>query len=418
MLLLSSLGTALHALVLLFIPNIHIISPVISVLSTQLIGLMVLGLLLPFAVRQLHSALLMSHSRREDLVSALAELQAARAAGDRVLRSMAEPVWVTDGELTVELANDAALRLLGLAEAEVLGKPLTSWADLPDLADRRRRGEGILRTVRGQVPVQVSRAQVGKEDQPRWVFVATDLSRRVEAEARILEAAHAAAEANEAKSHFLANISHELRTPLNAILGYSEMLMEGEGESSPEKQEDLERIHKAGSHLLGLINDILDMSKIEAGKMEVVLERVVLDEVLGECRDTVQPVATGNGNRLRIPGTGLVLVTDRRKLAQVLLNLLSNAAKYTPDGEVWVAVGVGEGVRIAVHDTGRGIAADDLPRLFQPFRQLGDDAVVQPGTGLGLVLVKRLTELLGGRVEARSAVGRGSTFTVWLPTDG
>ena len=385
-------------------------------LSTQLVGLFVLGVLPAFAVRHLYATLQESRARGLELHRTMEALREARAASDRLLRSMAEPVWVTDPDLRVISANDASLRILGLAAADVVGQHLTRWAELPNLRDRRQRGEGTLASVRGRIPVQVSRAEAGTAEDPRWVFVATDLSRRVEAEQRIVEAAKVAADANEAKSHFLANISHELRTPLNAIIGYSEMLLEEEplGES----RQDLGRIHGAGAHLLGLINDILDMSKIEAGEVEVHLEDVTLDDVLRECRDTVGPVAAANGTQLRVPETGRVFRSDRRKLAQILLNLLSNAAKFTVNGEVWIDVIDDEGgVRIDVGDSGRGIATSDMDRLFQPFRQLGEDAVIQPGTGLGLVLGQRLAELVGGRVTAASELGVGSTFSVWLPLE-
>lgn len=357
-----------------------------------------------------------ARQRRQQLHATLDDLVQEREATERLLRTLGEPVWVTDHDLRIQLANDAALRLVGVDEADVLQRPITDWVELPHSADRRSRRDGTLRSVRGPIAVQVSRAAAGTPAEPRWVFVLTDLSRRVEAEQRILEAARTALEANEAKTRFLASISHELRTPMNAILGYSEMLQEDE--TDEQKLADLTRIHEAGSHLLGLINEILDLSKVEAGEMTLELETFELDAVVDECLDTVRKVADAHDDELRYQPTGVLLRSDRRKVKQVLLNLLSNAAKFTRDGVIGVHVRSSRGeVIIDVHDTGRGIAADDLRHLFQPFRQVGD-ASAQPGTGLGLALCRSLVELLGGVIQVSSEPGVGSIFTVQLPGGG
>ena len=227
--------------------------------------------------------------------------------------------------------------------------------------------------------------------------------------------------ASNAKSAFLAHMSHELRTPLNAILLYSELLQDGsQADVQPRIQRDAGRIHAAGKHLLALINDILDVSKIEAGQMELRIERVALGPLVEELVATLQPLVEQNRNRfiLDLESAPADLWTDAVRLRQVLSNLLSNAAKFTHDGSVLLRVAAdGPGtVRFVVEDTGIGIDPDRLGGIFREFVQAESDTARRfGGTGLGLALVKRFTELLGGTVSVASEVGKGSTFTVTLP---
>jgi signal transduction histidine kinase len=236
----------------------------------------------------------------------------------------------------------------------------------------------------------------------------------------------AAERANRAKSEFLANMSHELRTPLNAIIGYAELLQE-EAASTDEAQRirDLERIRSAGKHLLALINDVLDMSKIEAGRVDLHLETFDLRSLVEQVAGASETLARQHGNTLAVrfaDDLGPVR-SDSTKVRQVLFNLLSNAAKFTERGRVtvdvrreqvdgrWWAV-------VAVSDTGIGIASEHLARLFSPFEQV--DASISRrfgGTGLGLAITQHYCRLLGGRVEVESVLGQGSTFTAWLPAD-
>lgn len=225
--------------------------------------------------------------------------------------------------------------------------------------------------------------------------------------------------ASRAKSDFLASMSHELRTPLNAILGFSD-LMGDEPESDGRRAvpaEWVEHVHVAGEHLLGLINDVLDLAKVEAGRLELRTEQIALDAAVSEALAGLRPLA--DQKRISLSSTIDVreLVVDRARLRQILYNLLSNAIKYTPpDGEVRVeARADADGARIAVVDTGVGIAPEDYERVFDEFTQVGDPEARQAGTGLGLALTRRLVEAHGGRVELDSAVGAGSTFTVVLP---
>jgi signal transduction histidine kinase len=227
--------------------------------------------------------------------------------------------------------------------------------------------------------------------------------------------------ANRHKSEFLANMSHELRTPLNAVIGFAEVLKERLFGELNEKQADyVNDIHGSGKHLLSLINDILDLSKIEAGRMELEISEFDLPALLETALTLVRERATRHGVALKLeidPTLGLWR-GDERKLKQVMLNLLSNAVKFTPEaGEIRVASRLnGAAVEVSVADTGIGIAPQDQPFVFDEFRQVGNDrARKAEGTGLGLALAKKFVELHGGTIRLESAPGRGSTFTFTLP---
>jgi signal transduction histidine kinase len=226
---------------------------------------------------------------------------------------------------------------------------------------------------------------------------------------------------NQAKSMFLANMSHELRTPLNAIIGFSELLQDEGGEQlSKRHQEFVGYVLSAGRHLLNLITDILDLSKIEAGRMELNWKEVVLVDLFADVQSTVEPLARRHQVTLSFaPVAGLLPIwADPLRLKQILLNLLSNATKFTPKGgQVRVEVGdLEDGLEIRVSDTGMGIRMEDLPRLFQAFERMANSAQGS-GTGLGLALTKQLVELHGGTIDVVSALGQGSTFIVRLPRE-
>ncbi|MGE0743267.1 MAG: ATP-binding protein [Hyphomonadaceae bacterium] len=241
-----------------------------------------------------------------------------------------------------------------------------------------------------------------------------------------LEAARLAAEdANVAKSQFLATMSHELRTPLNAIIGYCEMLIESaEDRGDDGEREDLGRIHGAAHRLLSLINDVLDLSKIEAGGMSPAIEPVNVDALIRESIDTVTPTAAANGTSISGDAANLgEALTDGFKLSQCLLNLLANAAKFTQNGQVKLqarreAHSAGDWLVFDVVDTGIGISQEAQARLFQPFVQADASTTrAYGGTGLGLAITRRLAHLLGGDVTVKSAPGQGSCFTLRIPAD-
>ena len=230
--------------------------------------------------------------------------------------------------------------------------------------------------------------------------------------------------ANQAKSEFLANMSHELRTPMNAILGYSEMLIEDAGElGQKEFIPDLNKINKAGTHLLSLINDVLDLAKIESGKMEAYAEKFSLDNLIDDVSATAHPLMEKNNNRMSIE-RGKDLGTawqDLTRLRQTLFNLISNAAKFTHDGAVTLHVkrATQDGqdwLTLAVSDTGIGIAGDKIEHVFEEFAQAdGSTTRDYGGTGLGLAISRRFCKLLGGDLDVHSEVGKGSTFTIRIP---
>ncbi|MBC7770744.1 MAG: hypothetical protein H7124_18320 [Phycisphaerales bacterium] len=256
---------------------------------------------------------------------------------------------------------------------------------------------------------------------------AEELERRVhERTAQLSVATRRAQAANRAKSVFLANMSHELRTPLNAVIGYSEIIEEdlASGETN-ESAADLGKIRGAAGHLLTLINEVLDLSRIEAGKLDLRPTEFDIAAVLRGALDTVRPMASKKRTACQInfaPDLG-PMVADETRVRQCVLNLLSNAAKFTEDGVIALdlrpcRIGSAKGVAISVRDTGKGISEEDLARLFQPFVQVDVTKTrAHDGAGLGLVITRRLARAMGGDVQASSKLGQGSTFTLYLPVN-
>jgi PAS domain S-box-containing protein len=343
------------------------------------------------------------------------------------------PVAIVNLDLSGKITscNPAFEALFGYQEAEVLGRDLDrlvttagTLADAAGYTDRAvqegRAASGIGQRFRKDgspvdveivsIPVTVGGERVG------LMALYHDIS-------ELLKARREAEEANETKSRFLASTSHELRTPLNAIIGYSEMLQEqAEEDGHAGYQGDLAKIHSAGKHLLAVINDILDLSKIEAGKMELHLETFDLSPVLADVATTVRGLVEQHGNRFEVqvpPALGAIRA-DVTRVRQVLLNLLSNAAKFTDHGVVSLLVERdGTDVVFRVRDTGIGMTPAQLAKVFQAFAQAeASTASKYGGTGLGLAISRRFCEMMGGSVTVASESGKGSTFTARLPVAG
>jgi len=335
-----------------------------------------------------------------------------------------------DVQHNVVSCNPTFEKMYGYREAEVVGRNLDDFITTEStrseavgyteqalasrpvqvISQRRRKDGSIVDVEVLGVPVVVNGRRVG------LMALYHDIT-------ELLRARHDAEQANNAKSQFLASMSHELRTPLNAIIGYSEMLQEdatdrGDVTSVP----DLQKIHSAGKHLLALINDVLDLSKIEAGKMELFLESFEVAPLVDQVATTVRPLVEKNANRLTVQCAADLgaMHSDATRLRQVLLNLLSNASKFTDHGQITLDVARDGGdVVFQVRDTGIGMTPEQLSRLFEAFTQAeASTAAKYGGTGLGLAISRRFCQLMGGDVAVESAAGKGSVFTVRLPASG
>jgi PAS domain S-box-containing protein len=352
-----------------------------------------------------------------------------------LVRNSPVAIVTLDTSHNVVSCNPAFEKLFGYGDDEIRGRNLDDLITTPEtrvdamgytqqalarnpveIISRRRRKDGRL------LDVEVLGVPVLVDGKPEGLMALYhDIT-------ELLQARKDAESANHAKSQFLANMSHELRTPLNAIIGYSEMLAEdladaGEGEHVA----DLEKIGSAGKHLLSLINEILDLSKIEAGKMELYLERFDADAALEDVITTIDPVASRNGNELVLNRAGQIgeIRSDVVKFRQILLNLLSNACKFTEAGTITLEAerspagdDRSDRLVISVRDTGIGMTEEQLGRLFEAFSQ-ADASTTRKfgGTGLGLVISRRFARMMGGEIDVDSTPGEGSVFTVTLPAD-
>jgi PAS domain S-box-containing protein len=392
----------------------------------------------------------MSDWRRGELRGRLARLTALEVPGYRVhllaraVEYAGDIIELGNTSAVLQYVNPAYTRVLGLKPSEAEGKTpaqlVRSGVHPPEFfkeidrtlsAGRVWSGRLISRNTRGDlVYLDTTLAPVCNEsgDVTHHVAVKRDVTERVQREQALEEtnralrqARDAALQASRTKSEFLANMSHELRTPLNAIIGYSELLMEdAETGNQPELHADLKKIHSSGTHLLSLINDVLDMSKIESGKMDLDVQEFDLRELITTIRDTIEPLAQRQSNQLEIEYTKApdIVSYDQQKLRQVLINLMSNACKFTNGGKIKLEVGLdGNGwLELRVSDSGIGISDEQRARLFRPFMQADSSTTRRyGGTGLGLAISQRFCEMMGGRIEVQSRPGQGSTFTVRLP---
>ncbi len=329
-------------------------------------------------------------------------------------------------------ANDAACRMFRMSEAELIAASRDQLVDLSDprLANLREtrthqgRAFGELTMRRGDGSTFEAEIASATYTDGSRAELASVVVRDVTEQRRSEEASRAhqlAEQASRAKSEFIARMSHELRTPLNAILGFSEVLQLDEHHRlAPVQRERLRHVQEAGGHLLLLINDLLDLSRIEAGALAITLVDADALEIVQSAVNGVGPQAAGHSVQLRIESPILALPqvrVDSTRLRQVVFNLLSNAIKYNrADGEVLISLRADSStLKISVHDTGQGMSAEQLGALFQPFNRLGRESTAIEGTGIGLVITRNLVELMGGQLLVDSRSGLGSSFTVTLP---
>jgi len=361
------------------------------------------------------------------------ERKEAEARFESLLEAAPDAIVVVNDKGVITVANHRATDVFGYAREELIGQPVEML--IPE--QNRKRHPGVRRgyvsrpavrpmgaglqlwAVRkdgSKFPVDISLSPL---ETPAGILVSAavrDITDRVAAEEALRAAKEDAEQANMAKSEFLSRMSHELRTPLTAILGFTELLQIG---GMPADQRDLfvDRSHRAGQHLLTLINDILDISRVEAGSLTISLEPVDAAPLVEEATELIVPMA--HSRRIAVANTvhNAVVMADSGRLRQVVLNLLSNAVKYNREsGAITISSKTdGNFVAITISDTGPGIAEPDLPRLFQPFDRLGVQTGEIEGTGIGLAISRGLVELMGGTIQVTSVVGEGSRFTVRLP---
>ncbi|MES1261702.1 MAG: ATP-binding protein, partial [Acidobacteriota bacterium] len=371
--------------------------------------------------------------------AALLESEARKTA---ILNTALDCVITIDENSRIVEFNPAAETTFGYSSAVAIGSRMPDLIMPPAFREKHYQGVGRYReTAFGPIfgkrieleaqradgtlfPIELAVNAITSDGPVLFTATVRDITERKRVEEELRMARDAAEFANRAKSDFLASMSHELRTPLNAIIGYSEMLQEeAEDLKAGALVDDLRRIHTAGRHLLALISDILDLSKIEAGRMELFPETFDVESAVREVTSTIEPLTNKNQNTFQLeiaepPGK---MYADLTKVRQSLFNLLSNAAKFTKNGRITLRVARETSaqedlLRFIVTDTGDGIPADRLHQLFQPFSQIGNSALQKhSGTGLGLAITRRFCEMMGGSVTVESEPGKGSVFTVTLP---
>jgi PAS domain S-box-containing protein len=396
-------------------------------------------------------SLLLDDARKADrIVEGLRQeaLLKTGALQNAILTSANFSIIATDEKGIIQLFNVGAERMLGYQAAEVVNK--ISPSDIHDPQEVTARAQTlsvelatkitpgfealVFKASRGiediyeltyickdgsRFPAIVSITALRNDygDIIGYLLIGTDNSVRKQVELALHDAMAVAEKANLAKSDFLSSMSHELRTPLSAVLGFAQLIESGSPAPTVSQKRCVDQILKAGWYLLDLINEILDLALIESGKLSLSLEPISLSEVMQECRTMIEPQAQKRGISVTFPLMDMpyFVQADRTRVKQVLINLLSNAIKYNKvDGTVVVeCVTSGtERIRICVEDSGGGLTPQQLAQLFQPFNRLGQEGNVEEGTGIGLVVCKRLVELMGGVIGVESVVGKGSVF--WM----
>jgi PAS domain S-box-containing protein len=359
------------------------------------------------------------------MVEQLRSTTVSRDSVDNIIRSMHESLVVVDGSGSIRTVNDATLSLLGYEREELVGQAALAIVDGDSPPAECRACDLFYRARDGRsIPVLFSAAVLRGASGQGTVWVAQDMTEPRRVRQELVAAKEAAEQASRAKSIFLATMSHELRTPLSAILGYSEMLQQDCDELDlPEMKKELGRIEKSGQILLELISNVLDLSRVEAGKIELEKERFDVVETVGSVVETIEPLARQNRNRVvwEPPSEPLQTVADPGRFRQSLLNLAANACKFTRDGLISLEAGREnsvdrEWILVKVRDTGIGISPAQMAKLFQPFTQ-ADSSTTRKygGSGLGLAISRKFCNLMGGDITVESTPGAGSTFAIRIP---
>jgi PAS domain S-box-containing protein len=386
-----------------------------------------------------------TETRRQEALLKTGALQNA------ILTSANFSIIATDEKGIIQLFNVGAERMLGYMAAEVVNK--INPSDIHDPEEVMARAKALslelATTITPGFEALAFKASRGIEDIYEltyickdgsrfpaivsitalrddfgkiigYLLIGTDNSVRKQVELELNKAMAVAEKANLAKSDFLSSMSHELRTPLSAILGFAQLMESGKPVPTVSQKRSIDQILQAGWYLLELINEILDLALIESGKMSLSLEPISLAEVMLECQEMIEPQAKKRGISVVFSRfvTPCFVKADRTRMKQVFINLLSNAIKYnTVNGAVAVEyrTSVPGRIRVCVRDSGEGLSPDKLAQLFQPFNRLGQEANGEEGTGIGLVMTKRLIEMMGGVIGAESTVGKGSVF--WIEID-
>jgi PAS domain S-box-containing protein len=356
-----------------------------------------------------------------------------------LLESAPDAIVIVNEQGIIVLVNALVITLFGYSREELLGQRVEmlmparfhkhheGHRDNYIKEPRTREMDGGLQLLGkrkdgSEFPIEVSLSPLETKKGTLVSSAIRDITERKRIESELNKAMVAAEKANRAKSDFLSSMSHELRSPLNAILGFAQLLDSGSPQLTPRQKTSIDQILHAGWYLLELINEILDLAMVESGKLSLSLEPISLNEVLSDCQAMIEPQAENSNIHITFPQLNyrILVKADRTRVKQIFLNLLSNAIKYNRVGgsiNVRCSTDKVDRIRISVHDTGKGLSPDQLAHLFQPFNRLGQETGAEEGTGIGLVVSKRLVELMNGTIGVESTVGIGSEFWFELLLD-
>lgn len=353
-----------------------------------------------------------------------------------ILDNTVDGIIVTNDRGIIDTTNPAAVRIFGYASEEMTGHNISMLMPEPHRSNHDKYIQNYLETGIGNImgkgrqvigkrkdgttfPMDVAISQFEAQGQTMFTGIVRDITERMQTETKLIAARDEADRANAAKSEFLSRVSHELRTPLNSILGFAQLLEKARLEERSKQQ--LDRIIRAGKHLLHLINEVLDIASVESGRLTFSAEPVEINSILQETIELMQPLAAERSIVVEIDrGSDIEICAhvDRQRLKQILLNLLSNAIKYNREGgRVDIYWRCAEGmVRLSVADTGLGMNSEQANKIFNPFERAGAERTNIQGTGLGLALTKRLAKAMAGDIECTSQIGEGSIFVLSLPS--